>query len=235
MIYFCRPNSSLLRLTKTAFDGSALLKTCTNGSSELMSNISMSLVGMLYNIQLLQYAGENGVAAYGTIMYVNFVFLSAFIGYSIGTAPVIGFHYGAENHAELKSLLRKSTVIVGVFSLCMFVIALALAHPLSSIFVSYDTQLLELTVHGFHIFAFSFLLAGFAIFSSGFFTALNDGVTSAIISFLRTLLFQIASVIVLPLIWGIDGIWYSVVVAELMAVAISAVFLVKKRTKYHYY
>ena len=234
VIYFWRPNSSLLRLTKTAFDGSALLKTCTNGSSELMSNISMSLVGMLYNMQLLQYAGENGVAAYGTIMYVNFVFLAAFIGYSIGTAPVIGFHYGAENHAELKSLLRKSTVIVGVFSLCMFVIALALAHPLSSIFVSYDTQLLELTVHGFHIFAFSFLLAGFAIFSSGFFTALNDGLTSAVISFLRTLVFQTAAVMLLPLLLGIDGIWWSVVAAEGMAVFVGAIFLIVKQKKYQY-
>lgn len=234
LFYFSRPNTSLLRLGKTAFDGPALLKTCTNGSSELMSNISMSLVGMLYNIQLLKYAGENGVAAYGTMMYVNFVFLSAFIGYSIGTAPVIGFHYGAQNHPELKGLLRKSTVIISAVSVCMLAAALALAQPLSKIFVGYDAQLLELTVNGFRIFAFSFLLAGFAIFSSGFFTALNDGLTSAIISFLRTLVFQVAAVLLLPLLWGIDGIWWSVVAAEAMAVAVGAVFLICKQKKYHY-
>ena len=167
-------------------------------------------------------------------MYVNFVFLSAFIGYSIGTAPVIGFHYGAQNHPELKGLLRKSTVIISAVSVCMLAAALALAQPLSKIFVGYDAQLLELTVNGFRIFAFSFLLAGFAIFSSGFFTALNDGLTSAIISFLRTLVFQVAAVLLLPLLWGIDGIWWSVVAAEAMAVAVGAVFLICKQKKYHY-
>lgn len=234
LVYFSRPNSSLLRLGKTSFDGPALLKACTNGSSELMSNISMSLVGMLYNIQLLKYAGENGIAAYGTMMYVNFVFLSAFIGYSIGTAPVIGFHYGAENHTELKSLLRKSIVIISAFSVCMLLSALLLAKPLSLVFVGYDPELLDITVHGFKIFAFSFLLAGFAIFFSGFFTALNDGLTSALISFLRTLVFQVAAVLLLPLIWGIDGIWWSVVAAEGMAVLVGALFLIGKQKKYQY-
>ncbi len=234
LIYFSMPNSSLLRLRKTRFDGNALLRTCFNGSSELMSNVSMSLVGMLYNVQLLKYAGDNGVAAYGTMMYVDMIFLAAFIGYSIGTAPVIGFHYGAQNHGELRSLLRRSFVIIGAFSVCMLVLGFSLAVPLSRLFVGYDAELLELTVHGFHIFAWSFLLAGFAIFCSGFFTALNDGLTSAVISFLRTLVFQIAAVLLLPLIWKIDGIWWSVVVAEAMAVAVGGVFLIAKRKKYHY-
>lgn len=234
LIYFARPNSSLLRLGRTSFDGSALLKTCTNGSSELMSNVSMSLVSMLYNVQLLSYAGENGIAAYGTMMYVNLIFLAAFIGYSIGTAPVVGFHFGAENHTELKSLLRKSTVIIGICSVAMLLMGIVLARPLSLIFVGYDQELLEMTVHGFYIFACSFLFAGFAIFSSGFFTALNNGLISAVISFLRTLVFQIAAVLLLPLLLGIDGIWLSIVVAEAMAVLVGAVFLVTNRKRYHY-
>jgi len=233
-IYFARKNTSLLRLVKTDFDGKALAKTCTNGSSELMSNISMSLVGMLYNIQLLAFAGENGVAAYGTMMYVNMIFLAAFIGYSIGTAPVVGFHYGAQNHKELRGLLRKSSVIIVAFSVSMLGAALALASPLAQLFVGYDPELFALTVSGFRIFAVSFLFAGFAIFFSGFFTALNDGLTSALISFLRTLVFQVAAVLLLPLIWGIDGIWWSIAGAELMAVLVGAVFLIGKRKKYHY-
>jgi len=235
LLYFFRPNTSLLRLTGWHFDGNALFKTCTNGSSELMSNVSMSLVSMLYNIQLLHYAGENGVAAYGTMMYVNLIFLAAFIGYSIGTAPVIGYHYGAGNHPELQGLLRRSIAILAAFSVAMLLLAQMLAAPLARIFVGYDPELYELTRHGFVIFSFSFLFAGFAIFGSGFFTALNDGVTSAIISFLRTLVFQVAAVLLLPLVWGIDGIWFSIVVAEVMAVAVSALFLVLKRNKYHYF
>jgi len=234
LFYFLRPNSSLLQLGSTRFDGFALLRTCTNGSSELMSNVSMSLVNMLYNVQLLRYAGENGIAAYGTMMYVNMIFLAAFIGYSIGTAPVIGFHYGAQNHGELKGLLRKSLVIIGVFSVCMLAMGFLLADPLSRLFVGYDRELMELTRSGFCIFAFSFLFAGFAIFSSGFFTALNDGLTSALISFLRTLVFQIAAVLLMPLIWGIDGIWWSIVVAEAMAVVTGSIFLTLKRKKYQY-
>ena len=235
LIYFGRKNSSLLRLTKTSFDGKALLKTCTNGSSELMSNVSMSLVNMLYNIQLLALAGENGVSAYGTMMYVNMIFLAIFIGYSIGTSPVIGYHLGAENYPELKSLLKKSFAIIALCSVAMLGLGFALAKPLSMLFVGKQPALYELTVHGFYIFAVSFLFVGFAIFFSGFFTALNDGLTSAIISFLRTLVFQIAAVMLLPLIWGIDGIWWSIVVAELMAAVVGLIFLVIKRKKYQYF
>lgn len=234
LCYFFRPNTSLLRLTKTKFDGGALWKACTNGSSELMSNISMSLVSMLYNAQLMKYAGEDGVAAYGVLMYVNMIFLAAFIGYSIGTAPVIGYHYGAGNHKELGSLLRKSLLLIGIFSLSMLGLAEGLAGPLSRIFVGYDQGLFELTRRGFGIYSFSFLFAGLAIYGSSFFTALNNGLVSAVIAFLRTLVFQVVAVMLLPLIWGIDGIWISIVIAELMAAAVTALFLLGRRSKYHY-
>lgn len=234
LIYFARPNSSLLRLTGMEWDGRALVRACANGSSELMSNISMSVVGMLYNVQLMKYAGEDGVAAYGVLMYVSFTFNAAFIGYSVGTAPIIGYHYGADHHSELHSLLKKSLIIIGAFSLAMLLAAEALAKPLALIFVSYDPALLELTLRGFLIYAFSFLFAGIAIFGSSFFTALNNGLVSALISFLRTLLFQVAAVLVFPLIWKVDGIWFSCVAAELMAAVVTAIFLAAKRSKYHY-
>ena len=235
LLYFGRKNSSLLRLTRTRYDGKTLLKTCTNGSSELMSNVSMSLVSMLYNVQLLALAGENGVSAYGTMMYVNMIFLAIFIGYSIGTSPVVGFHLGAQNYDELKGLLKKSGIIIGICSVGMLGLGFVLAKPLSVLFVGYDAELLDLTVEGFYIFAVSFLFVGYAIFFSGFFTALNDGLTSAIISLLRTLVFQVAAVLLLPLIWGIDGIWWSIVVAELMAAVVGAIFLFIHRKKYHYF
>lgn len=232
--YFLRKNSSILRLGKTHFDGKAIFKACTNGSSEFMSNISMNLVGMLYNMQLMKYAGEDGIAAYGVMMYVSMIFSAAFIGYSIGTAPVIGYHDGARNHAELKGLLKKSLILIGIFSIAMVLAAELLAAPLSHIFVGYDAALFHLTVSGFRIFAVSFLFMGYAIFSSGFFTALNDGITSAIISMFRTLVFQVAAVMLLPLIWGIHGVWISIIVAEVMAVVFSVIFLIAKRKKYHY-
>ena len=234
LFYFFRKNSSILRLGTTRWEGSAITRACVNGSSEFMSNVSMSLVGTLYNLQLMKYAGENGVAAYGVMMYVSMIFSGAFIGYSIGTAPVIGFHYGAQNHRELKSLLRKSLVLIGGLSLCMVAAAEALAWPLSHFFVGYDQGLMELTAKGFQIFSLSFLFMGFAVFASGFFTALNDGLTSALISFLRTLVFQISAVLILPEILGIDGIWISIVAAEGMAVVLGAVFLAVKQKKYHY-
>lgn len=232
--YFLRPNSSLLRLGKTHYDGKALLKACSNGASELMSNISMSLVGMLYNAQLLKYAGENGIAAYGVLMYVSMIFNAVFIGYAIGVAPVVSFHYGAQNREELKGLLRKSLVIIGAFSVSMFALAEVLADPLSHLFVGYDAELLELTCRGFFFFSFAFLFMGFAIYGSSFFTALNDGLTSALISFLRTMVFQVAAVLLLPLIWEIDGVWISIVVAEVMAVVMTVLFLMLKRKKYQY-
>lgn len=234
LIYFFRKNPSRLRLGRTHFNGRALLKTCTNGSSELMSNISMSVVSMLYNSQLIKYAGEDGVAAYGVLMYVNFVFIAAFIGYSVGTAPIIGFHYGAQNTSELKSLLKKSVIIIGAGAVCMFAAGELLAYPFSKLFVGYDKGLMDMTLKAFRIFSLSFLFSGYAIFGSGFFTALNDGLTSAIISFLRTLVFQVMAVLLLPKLFGIDGIWFSVVAAELIAVLVIVCFIIGKRNRYHY-
>ncbi len=234
LLYFFRKNSSLLRLGRTSFDGKAILRATVNGSSEFMSNISMSLVGMLYNVQLMKYAGEDGVAAYGVMMYVSMIFSAAFIGYSIGTAPVVGFHYGAQNFEELKGLLRRSVILIGAFSVSMVLAGELLAVPLSLLFVGYDRALMDLTVSGFRWFAVSFLFMGYAIYGSGFFTALGDGVTSAVISFLRTMVFQVAAVLLLPLLWKIDGVWISIVVAEFMAMALSAAFLVGKRKKYNY-
>lgn len=234
LIYFCRPNSSLLRLTKTKFDKKSLIKACTNGSSELMTNISMSIVNMLYNIQLMKYAGEDGVAAYGVLMYVNLVFLALFIGYSIGTAPITGYNYGAKNYAELKNILKKSSVIIGIFAVCMLILAKVLSRPLAEIFVGYDKSLFNLTLRGFKIFSFAFLFSGVSIYGSSFFTALNNGLISALISFLRTLVLQISAVLILPLILGIDGIWISVVTAEFMSMLITVTFIFKMKNKYHY-
>ena len=234
LFYFFRKNSSLLKLGRTRWYGSAVLRAAINGSSELMSNISMSLVGMLYNIQLLKYAGEDGVAAYGVMMYVNFIFISAFIGYSIGTAPIVSYHFGASNRSELKNLLKKSSVIISLGAILMLFLALILAKPLSELFVGYDEALYDLTLRGFRIFSLSFLFSGFAIFGSGFFTALNDGVTSAVISFLRTLVFQTLAVMLLPLAFDIDGIWHSINISEFMAVLVTTVFIFAKRKKYGY-
>lgn len=234
LVYFFRKNSSILRLGKTEFDGKVILKACINGSSEFMSNISMNIVGILYNMQLMKYAGENGIAAYGVMMYVSMIFSAAFVGYSIGTAPVIGYHYGAGNVDELKSLLHKSLVIIVGFSAGMVIAAELLAQPLSGVFVGYDEELLNLTVSGFRIFALSFGFMGFGIFASGFFTALNDGLTSAAISFFRTLVFETSAVMILPVFLGINGIWCSVAVAEFTSVILGGIFLGIKKKKYHY-
>ena len=234
LIYFFCPNSSILRLGKTRYDGKAILKAAVNGSSEFMSNVAMSVVAMLYNTQLLRFAGEDGVAAYGVMMYVSMIFAGAFIGYSIGTAPVVSYHFGAQNHDELKSILRKSLYMLGIFGAVMFIAAELTAPALAKFFVGYDEDLMKLTIHGARIGALSFLLMGFAMFSSGFFTALNDGVTSAIISFLRTLVFEAAAVIFLPILLGVDGIWWAIVAAEMMAVVLAVFFLAVKQKKYHY-
>ena len=235
LVYFSRPNTSLLRLVKTKYVGKWMLKACTNGSSELMSNISFSIIGMLYNFQLMKYAGEDGVAAYGVLMYVSMIFLAVFIGFSTGMAPVIGYHFGAENHQELKSLLRKSIAVIGVMSVSMLVLGEVCAYPFSWVFVGYDKALMDMTLGGFVIYSISFLFSGFAIFGSAFFTALSDGVTSALISFIRIMIFQVIAVLVLPIFFGLDGIWWSIVVAEIMAVLLTSFFLVIKRKNYKYW
>lgn len=234
LIYFWLPNKSLLRLGKPLWDGRALFKTCTNGSSELMTNLSLSLVNILYNFQLMQFAGEDGVAAYGVIMYVNFIFIGTFLGYSIGVAPIVSYHYGAGNKQELQNLRKKSLCVVGIGSLGLTILAEVLALPLAQIFVSYDAELLVMTQRAFMIYSLSFLVCGFNIFGSSFFTALGNGLVSALISFLRTLLFQVAAVLILPRLLGLDGIWLAIVAAEMVSLGVTGFFLVKMKGTYHY-
>ena len=234
IFYFSRKNSSKLKLGKTHFNLKILIKTCTNGSSELMTNLSSSIVNSIYNYQLMKFAGENGVAAYGTIMYVNFIFIAIFLGYSIGSAPIISFHYGAKNDNELKNLFKKSISLIGSWGIMLFVIAQLIAGPLAKLFVGYNADLFLMTKHGFQIFCFAFLINGFNIFGSSFFTALNNGLISAAISFLRTLVFQLSVVLILPMILGINGIWISVAIAELLTLCVTVTCLIRKRKVYHY-
>ena len=234
LIYFLRRNTSRLRLVKTRLDAHILAKTCINGSSELMTNISMSLVNILYNFQLMRYIGEDGVAAYGIIMYVSFIFAAIFIGYSIGSAPVIGYHYGAGNYTELKGLFRKSLCLITLWNIVLTILAVLTAQPLAQIFVGYDASLTALTRRALTLYSLSFLCMGLNIFGSAFFTALGNGVVSAAISFLRTLLFQVAAVLLLPLLLGLDGIWLAIVAAEVLALVVTVFFLIKKGKYYHY-
>lgn len=235
LVYFMRKNSSLLRLTKPKFELKPIVKACTNGSSELMSNISSSIVGMLYNWQLIRLIGENGVSAYGVLMYVQFIFIAIPIGYSIGTAPLVSFNYGAGNHTEMKNLLKKSIILNSITGITLTVLAISVSSPLAHIFVGYDKELYDLSVSAFKLFSLSFILDGLNIFASGFFTALNNGLVSAVISFLRTLVFQTSSIIVLPIILGPDGIWLANTVAQVFAFIISLTFLIALRKRYKYF
>lgn len=235
IIYFARTNTSLLRLTKLKLDLRALLKTCSNGASEFVSMLAMSLVGIVYNVQLLKYAGENGVAAYGVIMYVSMIFMAVFGGFSLGAAPIISYHFGAKNTEELKGLFKRSFVIIGGFSVLLFLTSVVFANPISKLFVGYDPLLMGLTQRGFRLYSFSFLIVGVPVFGSALFTALNDGFTSATIAFLRTVVFEIAAILIFPLIWGVDGIWLSVVFAEAMALTVTLILIKLKRNKYQYY
>ena len=233
-LFFSTRNNWLLRLGKAKFDGQALWKACTNGSSEFLSNVSMSLVGMLYNTQLLKYAGNDGVVAYGVIMYVNMIFIAVFFGFSVGTSPVFSFNHGADNSTELKSLFHKCASIILGSSVIMLLAAEVLARPLAMIFTSYDQSLLDMTTHAFAIYSVSFLFCGIGIFSSGLFTAMNNGLISAILSFVRTVILQITFIFVLPRLWGLDGIWWSAVLAEGLAAALSIVCILAYRKKYKY-
>lgn len=235
LMYFLFSKSSPLRLRWTKFEAQPLLRSCANGSSELMSNISGSLIGMLYNAQLMRFLGEDGVATYGVLMYVQFIFVAIDIGYSIGCAPIISYHYGAQNHPELRNLLMKGLKVMGILGIVMTIAAISLSGTLANIFVGYDATLCELTRHAFHLFSFAFLLAGFNIFLSSFFTALNNGGVSAAISFLRTLVFQAASVILLPMALDVDGLWWAASAAEALAFVVSIGFLLAQKGKYHYF
>ena len=234
LLYFCFPNSSLYRLGRTRWDGAALLQTCTNGMSEFVTNISMSLVNMLYNLQLMKYIGEDGVAAYGVIQYVAFFFVAIYIGYSMGTAPIVSYHYGAENYVELKNLFRKGMGFIAVAALCMITLSQTLANVVAGIFVGYDAELTALTAHAFRIYSLAFLMSGFNIYGSDFFTALNNGKISAAISFIRTVILEMSAVMLLPLAFGMDGIWIALPIAEALALVVTAQFLIRKRHVYHY-
>lgn len=234
IIYFARKNTSLLRLGKTSWDGRALVRGATNGASEMLSSVTSSLVGMLYNYQLLRYAGERGVAAYGVLMYVNFIFIAIFLGFTMGTTPIIGYHYGAQNHAELKNMKRKSIGFVLCTAAVMLTAALLLGGVISRIFVGYDAELMAMSRRAFLICAFSFPFAGFGIFASAFFTALNNGLISGVLSGLRTIVFQVAAILLLPLAFGLDGIWFSVVAAEAAAMLASVVALIVFKRRYQY-
>ena len=234
IIYFARKNSSILRLTKPVIDFKAIFQGFANGSSELVSGMSASFGSILYNVQLLKYAGENGVAAYGVLMYISMIVTSIFNGYSSGIVPVIGYHYGARNHDELKSLLKKSIIVVGLFSTSIFTLSELLAYPIAKLYVGYDEELMRITTHGFFVYSFAFLFMGMAVFASSFFTALNNGTVSAMVAFLRTLVFETTAIIMLPIIFGVDGIWGSVVLAELMAAVVGIGFIHKMRTRYCY-
>lgn len=235
LLYFARKNSSPLHLVRFHFDGHALLKSCSNGSSEMLTNLSMSLVNMLYNIQLMKFAGADGVAAYGIIMYVSFIFSGTYLGYSIGIAPIVGYHYGADNRRELCSLLKKSLILIGTVAVVLTVAAELLSGVLAGIFVSYDKELLAMTVTAIQIYSLSYFVSGFNIFGSAFFTALNNGAVSALISFLRTLLFQVVMIFLLPAVWGLNGIWFAVVAAELLALIVTVICFVANQKKYHYW
>ena len=235
LIYFLSSkNDTPLKFVKTKLEGKILLKACANGVSELMTTVSSSLVSMLYNFQLMRLAGQNGIAAYGAVMYVEFAFIAVFIGYSIGTAPIVSYHYGSENHNEVKNMLQKSFKIMSVLGITMMVLAQILASPLAKVFVGYDKQLFDMTVHGFRLFSFYFILAGINIYASSFFTALNNGMISAIISFSRTLGFETLAVIILPIFLQLDGVWLAITVAEICAFVISISFLIAKKEEYHY-
>lgn len=234
LVYFMRKNTSELKLVASKVDFKSLGKTCFNGSSELMTNVSMSLVNMLYNFQLLKYAGENGVAAYGVIMYVNFIFVAVFVGYSIGTAPIIGYNYGAKNNFEMKNVLKKSILFNIISGIMMCIAAILLSGFLAGVFVGYDAALYEMTKRGFALYSLSFVVMGLNIYASSFFTALGNGLVSAVISFLRTLLFQVVAVLILPMILKLDGVWISIVVAELMALIVTAIFYATNKKKYGY-
>ena len=234
IIYFAGGKNNVLKLTKCRFNKDIIIKTCINGSSEMVTNMSMSLVNILYNMQLMKYIGTNGVVAYGIIMYVGFIFVGTYMGYAVGSAPVISYHYGAGNKDELKNLFKRSLTIIIVSSVVMTLIAEIIAGYLAGIFVSYDNNLLELTTEAIRIYAVSYLISGINIFASSFFTALNNGVVSAVISFMRMFVFQIVMILRLPVVLGISGIWTAVIAAEVLSVVISVMFLVKNRKKYSY-
>lgn len=234
LVYFLKKNNTMLKLGKTKFELSLIINACTNGSSEMVTNLSMSLVSILFNKQLMEFAGANGVSAYGVIMYIGFLFVGTYVGYSVGTAPIISYHYGAKNKEEVKGLLNKSIKLLGIVAIVMTGLAEIMAKPLASIFVGYDKELLKLTVNAIRLYSLSYIISWFNIFASSFFTALNDGFVSALISFMRTLVFQVIVILILPKLIGVNGVWLAVTVAEMLAIIVSVICFIKNRKKYEY-
>lgn len=232
LVYFLLPNKSLLRIGKTKLYFKAILKTCTNGSSEFMVYVASSIVNMLYNMQLLKYSGEPGVAAYGVLMYFLVVCDGLYMGYSLGVAPIMGYNHGADNRKELRGVFRKSLVFISIFAAGITILAEAGAPLFAGIFVGYDAELYELTVHAFRIYSISFILLGYNVFVSAFFTAMNNGLISAVVSFARALVFEVICIMVLPGIFGLNGIWSSVIVAEAGAFIVTIIFFLIFRKKY---
>ncbi len=235
VIYFSRKNNSTLQFAKTKLDFNLILDACFNGSSELMSSISSSFVGILYNFQLMKYSGENGIAAYGVLMYTQMIFQAIYLGYTVGTNPIVSYNYGADNHKGLNNILTKSLKIIGISGICMFSLCFLLSEKIAHIFVGYDQTLMEITTNAFKLYAFSFIFSGYNIYASGFFTSLGNGKVSAIISFLRSMLFQLIAIYTLPVILGLNGIWWAVTAAEVCAIIISVLFITKLNKHYHYY
>lgn len=234
LVFFMAPNGSLLRIGKTAFNGKVLTEACANGASELMSSLSSTVVGVLCNYQLMRFGGENGIAAYGVIMYVGFVFISMFLGYAFGVAPVVGYNYGAENHSELRNVLVKSLTLIGAAGVAMAALAQIFAGAIGQIYVGYNAELLEMTVHGMKIYMLSYLVCGFNIFGSAFFTALSNGKVSAVLSAMRSFVFQAVCLIVLPMFLEITGVWSATLLAEGLTVIMTATVLIRLRERYHY-
>lgn len=232
--FISKKNQSALHFTKTRFEIKPMLRACINGSSEMMSSVSASVTGILYNLQLMKYAGEDGVAAYGVVMYSAFIFLGVFNGYSQGSSPIMGYHYGAQNHKEMKNILKRSLIMLASAAIVLTTVAIMLARPLSAVFVGYDAELLDMTTRAFRICAIPFLVMWFNMYTSCFFTALNDGAVSAAISFMRALVLPVICILLLPMIWELDGVWYSLAGSEILGVFVSLYFLLGKRKKYKY-
>jgi Na+-driven multidrug efflux pump len=234
LLFFLLPNKTMLHLVRPVYDGKALWQSITNGMSEFFSSISGSILSICYNYQLMKYIGENGVAAYGVIMYVQFIFFGVFFGYAEGTAPIVSYNYGAQNHAELKNVFQRSLKLIAVMGLVLTLLLELTVAPLTKIFVGYDADLYALTCKAFRIYGLSYLLVGFNFYASSFFTALNNGKVSAIISTVRTLVFETAAVFILPALFGVDGIWFAILCAEVLSLVLSIAMLKKHKERYHY-
>jgi len=209
-------------------------KSCSNGLSEYVGNVALSVVSICYNLQLMKYIGESGVAAYGILMYLGFVFAAVFIGYNLSVTQIIAFNYGERNHTELRSLLHKSIILISVGGVIMTTVAETAAAPLARFFVGYDESICILTIRAIRIYMLSFLICGLNMFASAWFTALNNGIISAISAFVRTFIFELGCVFILPTFFGVDGIWNAVNVAEVCALLFSAFLITAFSKKYGY-